>query len=414
MKHPNAETTIKVPEPLRPLLEDLRELTVDGENPNYMTKREREGPWQSLLRLGWISYITADQDGMVADGQQRLETCIAHKEFYGPVLRLGVDDKDRRLIREVNIFVKGQADQLRTALDRRKIIELGGRDDLIRILQLRDKDIQDALGAKPREETYRIPPLEEVETDIQFGEIFALDQHRILCGDSTTDASFKAIMDPDRAHCVMTDPPYNVDYSDKTEFMLKIRKGFVRAPIEGDKITDLYAFLCDWLNAMKLHLTDYNTVYITFAEKTLLDLLLALKTVGYYHSQTLVWNKNTIVLGRSDYRYKHEPIVYCWFGKHKFYGKNERTVWDIPKPSQSKLHPTMKPVELCARAISNGSQAGEIILDPFAGSGSTLIACEQLDRKGRMIEIDPRYCQIIIDRWQAYTGKTASKTGGSP
>ena len=208
---------------------------------------------------------------------------------------------------------------------------------------------------------------------------------------------------------VMTDPPDNVDDNEKTKFMNKMGSQPIRDAIANDKIEDLQAFLFHWLMSMRPHLTDYNSIYITFAETNLKHLLLALEASGYYHSQTLIWNKNSIVFGRSDYPYKHEPIVYCWFGKHKFYGKREASVWDIPRPSQSKLHPTMKPVELCARAIGNSSLPGDIVLDCFAGSGSTLIACEQLERTGYMIELDPRYCQIILDRFEAYTGQVAGK-----
>jgi len=410
MKHPDAKTEIRVPDEYRPLLEDLRELTKDGENPNRMTKRAREGLWKSMQKYGWIYPILVDKKGMLGDGEQRLETCLTNKEHYGPVLRLDVDDVDRRLLRQITNKLRGVHDPDLDQAEYRRLIEGGRRKELISILQLNEKAIKDALEGKIKEDTYRIPPLEEVVTDIEFGELYQVGPHRILCGDSTKEDSFTMILDAGLAHMVMTDPPYNVDYSDKTAFMKNvIRKGYTRAPIAGDKISDLYAFLYAWLEAMKYHLAEHNSVYITFAEKNLRELLNALDAAGYYHSQTLIWNKNAPVLGRSDYNYKHEPIVLCWWGKHKFYGKNERTVWDIPKPQQSKLHPTMKPVELCSRAIGNSSLPGEIVLDPFAGSGSTLIACEQLDRQGYMIELDPRYCQIIIDRFKAYTGQEAIK-----
>ena len=123
----------------------------------------------------------------------------------------------------------------------------------------------------------------------------------------------------------------------------------------------------------------------------------------------LIWAKNNFVLGRSDYNYQHEPIIYGWVkGSHKFYGKNnEASVWQIDKPHAAKLHPTMKPVELMARAVSNSTVVGETVLDPFGGSGSTLIACEQTGRKCRMMEIDPRYVDVIITRWENLTGKKA-------
>jgi len=410
MKHPDAKTEIRVPEEYRPLLEDLRLLTKDGENPNRMTKRAREGLWKSMVKYGWIYPILVDKKGMLGDGEQRLETCLTNKEHYGPVLRLDVDDIDRRLLRQITNKLRGVHDPDLDQAEYRRLIEGGRRKELISILQINEKAIKDALEGKIKEETYRIPPLEEVITDIELGDIYQVGPHRILCGDSTKEDSFTKILDGRRAHMVMTDPPYNVDYASKNEFLNKYDKGNrIQTAIINDAILDYTAFLHDWLEAMKNQLTDYNTIYITIAGKTIKELLIALDLNNYYLSQVLVWNKNNTVIGRMDYMGKHELIVYCWKGKHKFYGKNERTVWDIPKPHQSKLHPTMKPVELCSRAIGNSSLPDEIVLDPFAGSGSTLIACEQLDRQGYMIEIDPRYCQIIIDRFKAYTGQEAIK-----
>lgn len=410
IKHPDAKTEIRVPEEYKPLLEDLRELTKDGENPNHMNKRAREGLWRSMKKYGWIYPILVDKKGMLGDGEQRLETCLTNKEHYGPVLRLDINDVDRRLLRQITNKLRGIHDPDKDLLEYRRLIEGGRRKELISILQLNEKAIKDALEGKLKEETYRIPPIDDVVTEIELGDIHKVGHHRILCGDSLKEESFIKILDGKRAHMVMTDPPYNVDYASKNEFLNKWDKGNrVQIPIINDAITDYFAFLCDWLQAMKNQLTDYNSIYITTAGKTIKELLIALESNKYYLSQVLVWNKNSTVIGRMDYMGKHELIVYCWKGKHKFYGKNERSVWDIPKPHQSKLHPTMKPVELCARAIGNSSLPGEIVLDPFAGSGSTLIACEQLDRQGYMIELDPRYCQIILNRYEAYTGEAAEK-----
>ncbi len=405
-----SKTTIHVPDEYKPLIEDLRLLVKDGENPNRMLKREQAGLWRSLQMYGWVYPILVDKNGTLGDGEQRLETCLANKEYYGPVLRLDVNDIDRRLLRQVTNKLRGKHDPDKDAAEYRKIIAGGRRKELISILQLREKDIRDALANKIKEDTYRIPALESVETDIVLGDICAVGFHRIMCGDSTLSETYEKLLDGEKANMVMTDPPYNVDYSSKQE-MLNQWDGGSRnqTPIASDNVENFQLFLFHWLMSMKPYLTDYNSVYVTFAGKSLKELLIAFEAAGYYLSQLLVWNKNNHVLGRMDYLGKHELILYGWLGKHKFYGRNEKTVWDIPKPSQSKLHPTMKPVELCTRAIGNSSLPGDIVLDCFAGSGSTLIACEQLERKGYMIELDPRYCQIIIDRFEAYTGETAEK-----
>ncbi len=405
------KTTISVPEEYKPLLEDLRKLTSDQQNPNRMSKRAREGLWKSMQKYGWIYPILVDKKGMLGDGEQRLETCLAHKEFYGPVLRLDVDDVDRRLLRQVTNKLRGVHDMELDHAEYRRLIEGGRRKELISILQLSEKTIKDALLNQIKEDTYRIPAIDEVETDIELGDLYQVGPHRIMCGDSTLPETYVKLLGNEKVNMVFTDPPYGIAYGVESGFLKIVAPGRHLIPIEGDQSDpeDLEVLLSGFLSQIKPYLTDYNSIYITFAEKTLDQLIYAFKKEGYFHSQTLIWNKNSIVFGRSDYNYKHEPILYGWLGKHKFYGRNERTVWDIPKPSQSKLHPTMKPVELCARAIGNSSLPDDIVLDCFAGSGSTLIACEQLDRKGYMIELDPRYCQIIIDRFEAYTGEAAEK-----
>lgn len=407
-KIPDAELKIKIPDEFRPLIEDIRFIDRDGQNPNRMTKKKREGLWRSLVKYGWFKPILANDDGLLGDGEQRLDVLLEHEEYFAPVLRLDIDDPDRRLLRQIANKMGGIHDPALDALEYRRIDEEGGRDGLIKILQIREKELREALEAQEvKEEEYELPALEAVETDIVAGDMFALGDHILLCGDSTDPESLLKVMRGEKADMGFSDPPYNVDYASTTEFRTKIRRGPARSAIEGDKVTDIHAFLYDWLMAMAPVMAEYNSVYISFAEKTMKDLLQALEDADYYHSQTLVWNKNAIVLSRSDYYYKHEPIVYCWKNKHKFYGKSEKTVWDIERPAQSKLHPTMKPVELVARAVTNSSMPEMRVLDCFGGSGSTLIACEQLGRRGHMIELDPRYCQIIIDRWQAYSGKEA-------
>jgi len=405
-----SKTTIHVPDEYKPLIEDLRLLVKDGSNPNRMLKREQAGLWRSLKMYGWVYPILVDKKGTLGDGEQRLETCLANKEYYGPVLRLDVDDIDRRLLRQVTNKLRGTHDPDKDAAEYRKLIAGGRRKELITILQLREKDIKDALANKMKVDNYKIPALESVETDIVLGDVYGVGAHRIMCGDSTHAETYGVLLGGEKANMVMTDPPYNVDYAGKNEFLNKYDKGNrIQTDIKNDDIDDTVMFLTKWLNTLKAFLSEHNSIYITFADKTFKELLNSFESAGFYRSQTLIWNKNNIVLGRNDYYYKHEPIVYGWYGKHKYYGKSERSVWDIPKPSQSKLHPTMKPVELCARAIGNSSLPGDIVLDCFAGSGSTLIACEQLDRKGYMIELDPRYCQIILDRYEAYTGESAEK-----
>ena len=172
---------------------------------------------------------------------------------------------------------------------------------------------------------------------------------------------------------------------------------------------DYGEFTKQWLAAGKIYLAPENAVYIFQADARLPDVIQAMRDESYYYSQIIFWIKNAMVLGRKDYNPQHEVIVYGWHGKHKFYRRKSKNLIFHPKPHRSVLHPTMKPVGLLRKLILNSSQIGDLVYDPFAGSGSTLIACENTKRRCLSIEIDPGYCQTIIDRWGKLTGQTSQK-----
>lgn len=240
----------------------------------------------------------------------------------------------------------------------------------------------------------------------KLGDIWQLGKHRIMCGDSTKREDVEKLMDGKKADMVFTDPPYGVDYSEKNTFLNAIAPGNrIQTPIENDNIEDYNLFYGGFLKHFREILNDYNSFYITISGQKLLQLLEELKKLEYKTSQILVWCKNNHVLGRQDYANKHELITYGWVGKHKFYGGFQTTIWEVDKPLKSDLHPTMKPIELCSRAINNSSKNGMIVLDLFLGSGSTLIACEQLNRICYGMEIDSLYVSVILDRWSKFTGK---------
>lgn len=258
---------------------------------------------------------------------------------------------------------------------------------------------------------------EDVETRCKRGDVWKLGEHRLMCGDSTKAEDVEKLMNGEKADMVFTDPPYGVSYADKNEFLNSLGAGHrLTKRIENDNKTsaELFEF---WEKAFA-NLFDSTkekmAFYITTADSDLLLLLLqALHEVGFMPKHELIWNKNNHVLGRCDYNYKHEPIIYGWKeGKtHNFYGESgfTTTVWDISKPLNSDLHPTMKPIELIAVCLKDTTRKGDSALDLFGGSGSTLIACEQLNRKCFMMELDEHYCDVIIARWEKLTGKTANK-----
>lgn len=253
------------------------------------------------------------------------------------------------------------------------------------------------------------------------GDIWQLGDHRLMCGDSTDLETVKTLMGGVKADMVFTDPPYGVSYTEKNEYLNSLGAGHrLTKAIENDnrKPTEMYDF---WLKCFKcIHecTQDKMAYYITAPQGgdlllLLLLLLQAVRDAGFMLKHQLIWNKNNHVLGRCDYHYKHEPIIYGWKigGTHSFQGKGKfkTSVWDIPKPLKNDLHPTMKPVELVCECLLDNSQDQDSVLDLFGGSGTTLIAAEQLGRKAYLMELDPHYCDVIIARWEKLTGREAQK-----
>lgn len=258
---------------------------------------------------------------------------------------------------------------------------------------------------------------DEIHVRCQKGDIWQLGDHRLMCGDSTDLETVKRLMGGALADMVFTDPPYGVSYTEKNEFLNGIGKPLACVnPIENDSHSpeEMENFWEKAFSILAECTKQQMAYYITAPQGG--DLLLLLKAVfntPFSLKHMLIWNKNNHVLGRCDYNYKHEPIIYGWKkkGTHHFYGGGQfkTTVWDIPKPMKNDLHPTMKPVELVANCILDVTKEGDAVLDIFGGSGTTLIAAEETKRKCYMMEIDPHYCDVIIARWEKLTGKEATK-----
>ena len=237
------------------------------------------------------------------------------------------------------------------------------------------------------------------------GDLWQLGKHRLICADSTDSASISRLMGGDSASLVVTDPPYNVDYTGKTADALKIK---------NDTMDDssFYKFLLSAYTNMYNSLDDGGSIYVFHADTEGINFRKAMLDAGFKLSQCLVWVKNSMVMGRQDYHWQHEPILYGWkpTAAHKWYSdRSQTTVWNFSRPTSSQDHPTMKPIDLISYPITNSSKAGDIVLDPFLGSGSTLIACEQLNRICYGAEIDPHYCDVILSRWEQFTNQTAKK-----
>lgn len=246
--------------------------------------------------------------------------------------------------------------------------------------------------------------LENIEEPVtQCGDIWILGNHRLLCGDSTNLEEVQRLMDGKRAAMVFTDPPYNVDYTGKTKDALKIQNDHM------DNET-FYKFLHDAFSVMYEVTEEGGPIYICHADSEGLNFRKAMIDSGWLLKQCIIWVKNSIVLGRQDYHWQHEPILYGWKpgAAHKWAGdRKQSTVWEFDKPQRNAEHPTMKPIPIPAKAIQNSSYKGEIVFDPFGGSGSTLIAAEKTGRVCYTVELDPKYCDVIVKRYEELTGNKA-------
>lgn len=258
----------------------------------------------------------------------------------------------------------------------------------------------------------------QIEKKCSKGDIWSLGEHRLMCGDSTDEAAIKSLMDGDKADMVFTDPPYGVSIGDKNAALNSVQKaGRCCKNIENDTLSadELYPILVKAMTNARLSCKEDACYFVTSPQGGELGLMMMMmmKDAGLPVRHMLIWEKNsaTFSLGRLDYDYQHEPIFYTWTKKHHNYRKGQyrTTIWKYDKPRKCDLHPTMKPVELVANCLNDATKAGDIALDVFGGSGTTMVACEQLGRRARLMELDPHYCDVIIARWEKLTGKHAVK-----
>jgi DNA modification methylase len=241
------------------------------------------------------------------------------------------------------------------------------------------------------------------------GDVWMLGDHRLLCGDATRAEDYKTLLGEDLVDMAFTDPPYNVNYANSAKDKLRGKN----RPILNDNLgEDFGAFLT--AACRNILTVTKGAVYLAMSSSELDTLQAAFRAAGGKWSTFIIWAKNTFTLGRADYQRQYEPILYGWReGAEHFWcgARDQGDVWAIKKPQKNDLHPTMKPVELVERAIRNSSRTGNVVLDPFGGSGTTLIAAEKSGRVARLIELDPKYVDVIVRRWQDWTGRQATREG---
>lgn len=358
---------------------------------------------ESIREFGFISPCLIDSENNIIAGHGRVEAAKA----------LGMESVPC-------VYVEGLTDAQRRAyiLADNRLTELGGWDMDIVFDELNELD---SLGFDVELTGFEMPEevTEVIEDDFDedsvpeeprcnLGDLWQLGDHRLICGDSTDASVIDKLMDGQKADMVFTDPPYlmgfegNVHGDGSKSFNAKF------GSIKNDKMSrkDGDDFILGIFNIIKNYCI--GSYYVCFYRLGLDYIFRALDRLNNKYKALIIWDKGNHTLSNSDYMSKYEPIVYGWFNEHNFYGdRSNFDIWNVPRTKKNDLHPTMKPVELVAKAVLNSSNTNNIVLDAFGGSGSTLIACEQLNRKCFMCELDPHYCDVIIDRWEQYTGKKA-------
>lgn len=377
----------------------------------------------SIKEWGWTQPIIIDDEGGILAGHGRLLAAQHLGLAEVPcVVATGWSEAKRRayVIADNRLAELAQWDQAMLATELQDLsaldfdLALVGFDgeELARLLEGEDgAEDGDGEGSDTAPEIDRAEELRQ-KWGVETGQLWQLGEHRLLCGDSTKAEDVARVMGGDQATLVVTDPPYGVSYADKNAFLNAVDKGnSVQTAIANDHLSkeatqELWraAFA-----AMASAMGKGAVVYCFHAQVGNLAMLMmqALMDAGIEPRHELIWLKNNHVLGRTDYAYKHEPILYAWKdGGHKFYGDFQTSILEFARPQKSDLHPTMKPVPLIERLIANSSQEGEAVYEPFLGSGTTLIACENLNRRCRAIEISPAYVAVALERWHQHTGRT--------
>lgn len=364
----------------------------------------------SIKRFGWQQPIVVDKNGIIIVGHGRYQAWTKHPE--------GMDEP--WITNNEGVTISGKQGRELTAKEvkayRLADNKLNESDwDLeLAIEELKDIDdpaLQELTGFDmdlllEQEEADDAVPETPEEPRSKLGDLYELGQHRVLCGDSTKVEDVELLMDGKKADMVFTDPPYNVNY-----------EGSNGLKIENDNKTDgdFYDFLLAAYSSYALSMKLGAAIYVCHADLEGLNFRKAFKDAGFDLRSCLIWNKNSMVMGRADYQWKHEPILYGWRagGSHSWYGdRSQTTVWDMQKPSKNGDHPTMKPIELITKAIANSSKEEDLVIDFFLGSGSTLIAAQKTGRICYGLELDPKYVDVIVQRYVDYTGNTTVKCNG--
>lgn len=381
----------------------LKELKPAAYNPRKKLKKgdkEYEKIKQSLLKFGYVDPIIVNEDLTVIGGHQRLTVL---KDLDYETAKCVIVDLPKEDEKALNIALNKITGQWDEALLADLLLDLQESDFNLDLTGFEPPEIDDILSnvhdKELSEDEFDVEEELKKPTLSRHGDIWQLGKHRVICGDSTKVETYKQLLDDRKANLVVTDPPYNVDVEETAGKILN----------DNMSDGDFYQFLLSMFTQVENHMEDDASIYVFHADTEGLNFRKAFKNAGFYLSGCCIWKKNSLVLGRSPYQWQHEPCLYGWKkkGKHQWFSdRKQTTIWEYDRPKSSKDHPTMKPIQLMAYPIQNSSMRGTIVLDPFLGSGSTLIAADQTGRVCYGIELDEKFVDVIVKRYIEVTGDT--------
>lgn len=387
----------------------MGEIKLDAHNYRIHDERNLKLIKKSLKECGAARSIAIDADGEIIAGNATYKTA---QELGIPVKIIKTDGKELIAVQRTDLATTDKKRKKLALMDNTTsdkpnwdIDTISADFDLSELPELGLEDLPEVAQLEPEITEDEVPNDEEVETRCKKGDIWQLGEHRLMCGDSTVITDVEKLMNGEKADLLLTDPPYNVAYEGKTKEKLTI---------QNDKQDDnlFLQFLTDAFTCAFAVLKEGASFYVWHADSEGFNFRSALKSSGLTLKQTLIWVKNCMVMGRQDYQWKHEPCLYGWKegASHKWYSdRKQTTILEFNRPQRSTEHPTMKPVALFAYQLCNSTQRGGLVLDLFGGSGTSIIASEQLKRKCYMCELDEHYCDVILTRWETLTGKQAQR-----
>lgn len=407
---------------------NINDLTFDEQNPNVMSQQEEAGLRKSFHTFGDVSPIVIDQNNFIVHGNHRAavlkelgatEINAVRKEFSSNVERIECAQTLNKL--------HGEYDKQLDSAQLLQVLNAGRLDNLAELIAKGREELENTLTKYQgihfqHEDDFNVEKaLEDLVPETQLGDIWQLGEHRIICADCTDSKSIDRLIPEDQKIAQLNaDPPYGVSYGSKNEYMNEhygyYEKRITEQYDNDTEQTDYTEMFRDIFNNLKAHFADYNTIYIWCSGKIINQILNAFDGKEFIMSQLLIWLKNSPVPTRTDYWLKHEPVIYGWYKRHKFYAQamagSRSTVLQYDRPLHNNQHPTMKPVEMIAQTINDTTLERDIVLDTFLGSGTTLVACEQTRRICYGVEIDPHYVEVAVKRWEAYTKRKATRLGG--